>query len=176
MHSRRRLLVALAAAAGTTFAGCLSGATDSTGTGDSDTETPDCTATSPPNPTDAATSARSYPDRPTELTSESMEEFLSAYERAYQYNDALAASPNKIGRTNEFTVFVQSVSVDAQDGRFTATVSGQYESDFLDTSASTTTPETPTETPLPAGHGPFEASYVLTERLLRREGVVHECW
>ena len=66
--------------------------------------------------------------------------------------------------------------MDAGNGRFTATVSGQYESDFLDTSASTVTPETPTETPLSAGHGPFEASYVLTERLLRREGVVHECW
>ncbi|WP_318567579.1 hypothetical protein [Salinigranum marinum] len=176
MHSRRRLLIALAAPAGTTLVGCLSGATDSTGTGDSDTATPDCTATPPPKPTDAATSARAYPDRPTELTSESIEGFLSAYERAYQYNDALAASPNKIGRTNEFTVFVQSVSVDAENEGFTATVSGQYESDFLDTSASTVTPETATETPLPAGRGPFEASYVITDRLLRREGVVHECW
>jgi hypothetical protein len=153
------------------FAGCLSAQSGTT-----DTPTDTCTAHEPPPPTDGATSPRSYPDRPSELTAETVEKFLTAYETAYQYNDALAANPNKIGRTNAITVRIQSVSVTSEPDGFTATVSGQFQSDIIDAEPSTTTPETPTETPLPMGHGPIEASYTVTERKLSRESTVRECW
>lgn len=175
MYSRRRLLAACIGGAGTVFAGCLS---EQPATADTPTETPTetCTAQDPPAPSDAATPPRSYPDRPAQLTKETVKEFLNAYETAYQYNDALAANPNKIGRTNEITVRIRSVSVTSEPDGFTATVSGQFQSDIIDAEPSTTTPETQTETPLPMGHGPVEASYTVTERKLRREGIVRECW
>lgn len=175
MYSRRRLLSACIGAAGPFFAGCLSeqpGATDK----HPDTPTETCTAQDPPAPIDGATSPRSYPDRPAELTSYTVKEFLTAYETAYQYNDALAANPNKIGRTNEITISIQSVSVTSESDGYTATVSGQFQSDIIDLETSTTTPETPTETPLPMGHGPIEASYTVTEPKLSREGIIRECW
>lgn len=168
--SRRRILTACLGAAGPLLAGCASEPPGGTAT-----PTDTCSATAPPDPTDAATSPRSYPDRPPTLTTDTLTEFLGAYERAYRYNDALAADPNKIGRTNELTVRVRSVSVTSDPDQFTATVSGQLQWDIIDTE-DTSTPETPTETPLPMGHGPFEASYVVTDRKLRREGVVVECW
>lgn len=196
MHSRRRILAACIGAAGTVFAGCLSeqpgtkdtpkvtptGPTDtlkdtptsSAGT-PTDTLTETCIAQEPPAPTDAATSPRSYPDRPAELTTESIKEFLEAYETAYQYNDALSANPNKIGRTNEITVRIHSISVSSEPERFTANVSGQFQSDIIN-AGTPKTPETPTETPLPMGHGPVEASYTVKKRKLSREGVVLECW
>lgn len=174
MISRRGILRACIGTAGASLAGCLSGSPHGTAssTGTSPTS---CSADDPPAPSNAATPPRSYPERPAELTTESVEDFLRAYEQAYQYNDALAANPDKIGRTNEFTVDVRSVSVTPRDDRFTAEVSGELQTDFLQ-SESATTPTTETETPLPAGHGPFEASYVVTVRRLSREGVVLECW
>lgn len=175
MPSRRRLLVACTGTAGAMFAGCLSGPSGGTDT-ETTSPTTTCSATAPPAPTDAATSARSYPDRPPELTTETVRGFLTEYERAYQYNDALAANPDKIGRTNEFAVDVRSVSIENDDDQFTAEVGGQLRSDIVDSGTGTTTPETPTETPLPMGHGPFETSYVMTGRELRREAVVVECW
>jgi hypothetical protein len=175
MYSRRRLLAACIGGAGTVIAGCLSEQPGSTNTS-SDTPTDPCTAQDPPAPSDAAAPPRSYPDRPAELTKETIKQFLTAYENAYQYNDALAANPDKIGRTNEITIRIHSVSVTSESDGFTATVSGQFQSDIIDTDPSTTTPETQTETPLPMGHGPVEASYTVTERKLRREGTVRECW
>lgn len=175
MYSRRRLLTVCIGTAGTALAGCFSRQPSTTGT-PAATPTETCTAQNPPAPTDAATSPRSYPGRPTELTRESVREFLDAYEAVYQYNDALAASPNKVGRTNEITVRIRSVSVTSEPDGFTAAVSGQFQSDIIDAPSSTTTPETPTESPLPMGHGPVEASYAVTERELTREGVVVECW
>lgn len=175
MPSRRRFLVACTGTAGALFAGCISGTRGGTGT-DTPSPTATCSAKDPPAPTDAATSPQSYPDRPSELTTETVRQFLREYESAYQYNHALAANPDKIGRTNEFTVHVQSVSVDTNDGQLTAEVSGQLQSDIIDHGTGTTTPETTTETPLPMGHGPFEASYVVTDRELRRDSVIVECW
>lgn len=179
MYSRRRTLKACIGIAGTLSAGCLSG---QAGTTDTSTNTPtdeptaECNARDPPAPTDAATSPRSYPDRPIELTSETVREFLTAYETAYQYNDALAENPNKVGRTNEITIRIQSVSVTKEGDGFTATVTGEFQSDFIDTETATSTPETPTMTPLPMGHGPIEASYTVTERRLLRERTSLECW
>jgi hypothetical protein len=175
MHSRRRILAGVIGAAGTVFAGCLS---EQPGTTDTSTDTPTetCTARDPPAPTDAATSPRSYPERPAELTTETIKGFLKTYEVAYQYNDVLAANPNKIGRTNEITVRIQSVSVTSEPSGFTANVSGHFQSDIIDAEDATTIPGTSTETPLPMGHGPVEVSYAITERKLSREGVVLECW
>lgn len=127
MHSRRRFLAACAGAAGPVLAGCLSGQSGTT-----DTPTDTCTAQDPPAPTNGATSPRSYPDRLPELIAETVEEFLTAYETAYQYNDALAANLNKIGRTNEITVRIQSASVTSESDGFTATVSGRFQPDIID--------------------------------------------
>jgi hypothetical protein len=172
--TRRHLLAASAAAIGAPLTGCLSGVP---GESDGRTATPgSCSATPPPAPTDAAAEPRSYPERPSDLTTGSVETFLQQYETAYQYNDALAANPDKIGRTNELTVYVSTVSVEPEDGRFTAEVSGQLQSDIVDPEPGTRTPATPTETPLPVGRGPFESSYEVTDRRLRRNGVVVECW
>jgi hypothetical protein len=175
MNSRRQLLTAGAGAAGIVLAGCLSGQSGTTDV-PTDTSTETCTAQPPPAPTAAATSPRSYPARPAALTTETVAEFLEAYETAYQYNDALAANPNKIGRTNELTVRIQSVSVTPERDGFAADVRGQFQSSIVDVDSSTSTPETPTGTPLPMGRGPVEASYRVTERKLLREGVVRECW
>lgn len=173
MASRRRLLAACSGIAGSLLTGCLSGtASDPDAATDGTTES--CSASEPPRPTDATAEPRSYPERPTELTTDSVEAFVRAYERAYQYNAELADNPVKIGRTNEFTVSVHSITVTSNGGRFAAEVSGQLQWDILDSGAAT--PETPTETPLPMGHGPFEASYVVTARTLRRDGVVVDCW
>lgn len=169
MASRRRVLSACTAAAAAALAGCLPGAGDGTPTGD-------CTATDPPAPTDAATDPEPYPERPDELTRASLESFLAEYEAAYQYNDALAANPRKIGRTNELTVYVETVTVEADGDGFAANVEGQLQSDIVDRTPATTTPATPTDTPLPMGHGPFEAGYEASERALWREDVVVECW
>jgi hypothetical protein len=86
----------------------------------------------------------------------------------------LAAHPDKYGHTNELTVRVREVDVEVDGDRYTAAVSGQLQTDFAEGDGGT--PETPTETSLPAGHGPFEASYVVTERWLRRDGTTLECW
>lgn len=180
----RRTFLRGAGSTGTLIvAGCLSDqqastetATDTATETATDTATETCSAQDPPAPTDAATAPRSYPDRPAELTTESLREFLEAYEKAYQYNDALAANPNKIGRTNEITIFIESVSVTSETDGYSAVVSGQFQSDIRDPGTPETTPETPTETPLPMGRGPIEASYMITDRKLRREGIVTECW
>lgn len=103
-----------------------------------------------------------------------MKQFVAAYERAFQYNDALAANPRKIGRTNELTVLIDTVSVTDGENGFDATVEGTWQSDFTDWTPAAT-PTTPTATPLPAGHAPFETSYFVDGLVVRREGVVHEC-
>lgn len=154
----------------TALAGCLSGPTgEPTGTA-----TEACSANDRPKPTASVATPDAYPERPTELSIESVRQFLDAYEHTYRYNEILAAHPDKYGRTNELTVRVEEVSVDGDGDRYTATVSGQLQVDFADGASGS--PETPTETPLPAGHGPFEASYVVTGRRLRRDGTVLECW
>lgn len=182
MYSRRRLLAACVAV-GTALAGCSTSIDgNGPGGGNSDepngspTETDVCSAADPPRPTDAETDPQSYPDRPTDITPETLEPFLESYERAYRYNDMVASHPDKYGRTNEVTVRIDSVAVDAVDEGFTATVSGQVQTDFIDTETPTGTPETATETPLPIGHRPFETSYTVTERELERTGVTLECW
>jgi len=178
MPSRRRVLRVCVGTAGALLAGCLSQqpgtsetATGTPTTAPTDTPTETCSAQDPPAPTDAATAPRSYPDRPAELTTDTVEEFLDAYESVYQYNDALAANPEKIGRTNEIRVAIESVSVTADDNGFTAEVSGQFYSEILDTDSETTP-----ETPLPMGRGPVGATYTVTERALVRDGVVVEYW
>lgn len=180
MRSRRDVLAACVAVS-TAVAGCATlpagegdGDPDRTGTAPTDTDI--CSAADPPHPTDAAADPRSYPDRPTDLTPETLEPFLESYERAYRYNDMIASHPEKYGRTNEVTVWIDSVAVDTDDDGYTATVSGQVQTDFIDRETPTGTPETATETPLPIGHRPFETSYTVTERELERTGVTLECW
>lgn len=142
------------------------------------TETPTetCVARDPPEPTDAATAPRPYPDQPAELTTETVEEFLETYESAYQYNDQLAANPDKIGRTTEIIVSIRSVTVTSETDGFTAEVTGRLRSDFIVTETPTETPEPPTETPLPIMNVPIDTHYTVTERRLIREGVVLACW
>lgn len=105
---------------------------------------------------------------------ETVQSFLETYERVYQYNAALREYRKKLGRTNDLTVYVRSVSVESENNQFTATVEGELQWGIIE--AGTTTPETPTETPLPMGHGPFEASYVVQSSELRRGEVTVECW
>lgn len=173
MPSRRRLLATCAGTAGFIFPGCLSESSDGPGT-NSPNQTDSCSASDPPAPTDGAASSRTYPDRPDELTVESVRSFLESYESVYQYNAALRENPEKLGRTNDVTVYVRSVSVASEDNQFTAHVEGELQWEIIE--PGTTTPETPTETPLPMGHGPFEASYVVQNSELRRGAVTVECW
>lgn len=175
MPDRRSLLVTvagMAGAAGVALTGCLGLDPDgSNGTPES------CTVeSSPPMPTGAAAEPKPYPDEPGSLSAGSVERFVADYERAYRYNEALAANPDLVGRTNEITVEVDSVTADRRNGGFVVAVSGEQESDFLDPTPRAETPETATRTPLPAGHGPFETRYTVTERHVERDGVTVECW
>lgn len=149
------------------FTGCLRGGNDPA------TATDSCTASEPPKPSNAAGTPRSYPSKPDELTAETVVSFAAAYEKAYRYNEALAEYPDKMGRTNDADISIQEPTADAADGGYAVEVSGQVNYQILD---ATETPETPTETPLPMAHQPFETAYVVTDRRLRREGVVVECW
>jgi hypothetical protein len=132
-----------------------------------------CSAVGPPRPTTAETPPEPYPDRPSQLSTETVESFVRAYERSYQYNEQLAAHPDKIGRLNDLDVSILDATVESEGERFTAVVSGQRNFGIVETSD---TPTTPTRTPLPIGHGPFEVSYALTDRAVSREGSVVECW
>jgi len=185
--TRRALLGSVCALAG--IAGCLgsprgseptaSPSETATRTG-TPTRTPvetvaedSCSASTPPAPTDAAADPKPYPGKPSGLTRESVGSFVEAYERAYQYNDMLADHPDKIGRLNDLDTSINEITVVVDDGRFAADVSGQTNTGITvdgDDAA------TPTQTPLPTGHWPFDISYTVTERFVRREGVVHECW
>lgn len=172
MPDRRSLLVTVAGVAGIGLTGCLGLAP-----GRSDATPESCTVESPPPmPTDAAAEPKRYPDKPTSLSAGSVERFVADYEPAYRYNEALAASPDLVGRTNEITVEVDSVTADRRNGGFSVEVTGEQESDFLDPTPRAETPETATRTPLPAGHGPFETRYIVTERHVERDGVTVECW
>lgn len=132
-----------------------------------------CSASAPPTPTDAATGPKSYPEKPRELTRGSVGSFVKAYERAYQYNSMLAEHPDTIGHLNDLNVSVNEVTVTAEDGTFVVRVSGQANTGITtdDDDAAT-----PTRTPLPMGHWPFETTYTVSDRFVRREGTVHECW
>jgi hypothetical protein len=159
------------------LSGCLGnpGASESTPTQrPTGTEIDDsCSAADPPTPTDAATESKSYPEKPGELTRESVGSFVEAYERAYQYNTMLAAHPDEIGRRNDLDISVSEVTATVDDGTFTVGVSGQANTGIT---ADSDDPETPTQTPLPMGHWPFATSYTVTARFVRREGTVYECW
>lgn len=185
--TRRALLGSVCALAGT--AGCLGspGGSESTPTRTrtltrtrTPTQTPtetvpedSCSASTPPMPTDAAADPKPYPEKPRDLTRESVGSFVEAYERAYQYNDMLAEHPEKIGRLNDLDISVNEVTITAEDGRFTVEVTGQANTGIT---ADGDDAETPTQTPLPMGHWPFDTSYTVAERFVRREGVVRECW
>ena len=132
-----------------------------------------CTAAAPPHPTDAAAAPKPYPGKPDKLTRESVSSFVEAYERAYQYNGMLAAYPDMIGRRNDLDISVNEVTVTVADGEFTVDVTGQANTGIT---ADGDEAATPTRTPLPTGHWPFEAAYTVTDRVVRREGVVRECW
>jgi hypothetical protein len=127
-----------------------------------------CTATTPASPTDSAAEPEPYPGKPDELTRESVE----AYERARRYNEMLAAYPDVIGRRNDPDSSVNEVTVTVVDGEFTVEVTGQATTGIT---VGDDEVATPTRTPLPMGHWPFEAMYTVTDRFVRREGVVREC-
>lgn len=180
MHARREVLAACVTVSAA-VAGCVSSTDENAGGGGADekpspTRTDSCSAGDPPRPTDAATDPRLYPDKPEQLSQGTLEPFLESYEQAYLYNDMVASHPEKYGRTNEITVRIRSVTVDGGEDGFTATVSGQVQTDFIHAETATETPESPTETPLPIGHRPIETSYTVTERALERNGVTLECW
>ncbi|AXG09424.1 hypothetical protein [Haloplanus rubicundus] len=189
--TRRALLGSVCALAGT--AGCLGnpGGSESTPTQvgtptrtptgtptrtPTETVTDDaCTAAAPPRPSDAAAAPKPYPEKPDELTRDSVSSFVEAYERAYQYNEMLAAYPDMIGRRNDLDISVNEVTVTVADGEFTVDVTGQANTGITADGDEAAT-ATPTRTPLPMGHWPFEATYTVTDRFVRRAGVVHECW
>ena len=181
MPSRRTALATCIATVGTAMAGCLANRAGDTVTSTStrsatdSTATSTCTASDPPAPTEAAAPPHPYPEQPTNLTKERLEAYLEAYETAYQYNKTLLRYPDKYGRTNELTVYVRSVSVESEGDRFTAVVSGYLQTGILDATDANGS-DTPTRSPLPMGHKPFEASYEVTDRKLRRESTVVECW
>ena len=182
--TRRALLGSVCALAG--IAGCLGDPSGSespaspASPSETRTRTPiqtvsenSCSASTPPAPTDAAADPKPYPGKPSGLTHESVGSFVEAYERAYQYNDMLAEHPDKIGRLNDLDISVSEVAVTVDDGRFAADVSGQANTGIT---ADVDDAATPTRTPLPMGHWPFETSYTVTEQFVRRAGIVHECW
>jgi hypothetical protein len=170
-HSRRSLLAAAAGLSVAACAGCLGGVGGSATTPNSSA---DCSDPERPNPTSAGAEPRDYPEAPAELTTETVREFVSAFERAYQYNSALADDPGKIGTLNGLEVAVGETTVEAEGSTFTASVSGDlYYS--IETPESTETP-TPTVTPLPMGRGEFSASYVVSPDAVRREERVVHCW
>lgn len=199
--SRRDLVRSLAALHVGGLAGCLGGtpgaATDrpSTAAPDRATAEPtrpttatddppetiadDCTAAEVPRPTDAATSPREYPAAPDDLSTSSVRAFVEAYETAYQYNRHLADNPRKIGRLNSLSVYVAesevTVESEADPRLVSVVVSGQASTSITGRSGAAT-PETPTVTPLPTAHWPFETAYLVSERGVRREGRVVECW
>jgi hypothetical protein len=179
MPSRRRVLASVAGVGGLALAGCLSetpAGTDTATTTPTDTATPTetCSAGEPPAPEDAAAEPRSYPDRPSELTSESVQSFLETYESAYQYNTQLGEHPDMLGRTNDLSIYVSEVTVQSENGQFTGEVQGQLNWEIAD--RGTTTSGTPTETALPIGHRGFVTPYVVGDRELRRDGATVECW
>jgi hypothetical protein len=180
---RRELLGVLSALCGVAVGGCVgeSGGTPRAGTASPvGTASTDCDAADVPNPTSAAADPREYPDRPERLTRERVRTFVSAYERAFQYNRRLADDPDKLGRLNSLSVHVGETRVetdtDTDHQRFVVDVSGQVSTGIRDVDSTGATPATPTVTPLPMGHRPFETQYVVTERFLCRDGVVVACW
>ena len=82
--------------------------------------------------------------------------------------------PEKIGRLNDLDVSINEVSVKREEGQFSIEMSGQANTGI--TTGSSDSGGTPTQTPLPMGHFPFEAAYTVSERGVRREGTVYECW
>ncbi|WP_372912030.1 hypothetical protein [Salinigranum sp.] len=178
--SRRDLLTSGVATGVVVLAGCAgsldgsSSPTPAAGSGSGPSTTDGCTATDPPVPTSAATAPRAYPERPTTFAGDTVRSFVQAYEKAYQYNAALAEDPQKVGRLNELEVAVSETTVESADDPFTVSVSGNryYR---ISTPGASDTP-TPTVTPLPRGRRPFDVSYVVTPTFLRREDVVVECW
>ncbi|AUV82124.1 hypothetical protein C2R22_11090 [Salinigranum rubrum] len=201
--SRRDVVRSLAALSPSGLASCLGGdqgaATERPSTAETDCTTvetarqtataddptvtisDDCTAAEVPRPTDAATSPRAYPAAPDDLATSSVRTFVEAYETAYQYNRHLADNPRKIGRLNGLSVHVAesqvTVESEAEPRLVSVVVSGQASTHITgDAGPGSSTPETPTVTPLPAGHWPFESSYLVSERGLRRGGLVVECW
>jgi hypothetical protein len=172
-RTRRAVLASVASVGATAVAGCAGesgGGSDATATAATD-----CSATVPPKPTSAGAPPKEYPDAPSELTAETVQSFVADFERAYQYNGALAEDPGKIGRLNELEIGVSETTVDSDDGTFTVSVSGsRYYSIATPEEAGTPT-ATPTVTPLPMGRAPFSASYVVTPAAVRRDGTTVRC-
>lgn len=171
-HSRRGILATVAGLGVAACAGCagsFEGGSDTT-----PSPSTDCSDPERPNPTSAPVSPRDYPEAPAELTTETVREFVSAFETAYQYNSALADDPGKIGTLNELEISVEATTVESEASEFTVSVSGNLYYSIV-TPDSTETP-TPTVTPLPMGRGEFSASYVVTPGAVRREEAVVHCW
>jgi hypothetical protein len=174
--SRRRLLACGGSVGAAVLAGCAGGGrAESTpgGSGSASNSTERCTATEPPKPTSAAAEPRDYPEAPAELTTRTVESFVAAFERAYQYNRALADDPRKIGRLNELDVRVSQTTVESDGSAFTVEVSGS--SYFSIATSEGPEKPTPTVTPLPMGRRPFGASYVVTPASVRRDDTVVRC-
>jgi hypothetical protein len=173
--TRRAVLASVAGVGATAVAGCAgeSGGGPGTTATASGATTTDCSATAPPKPTSAGAPPKEYPDAPSELTAETVESFVGDFERAYQYNRALAADPEKIGRLNTLEIGVSETTVESDGGTFTVSVEGsRYYSIATPEEAGT---PTPTVTPLPMGRAPFSASYVVTPTAVRREDTTVRC-
>ncbi|AZH24585.1 hypothetical protein [Haloplanus aerogenes] len=133
-----------------------------------------CSASDPPAPTGAATDPKPYPEQPSELSRESVGSFVEAYERVYQYNSMLAEYPDKIGRLNDLDVSINEITVTVEEETFVVGVTGQTNTGITTDDGGGS--ETPTQTPLPMGHWPFETTYKVSDEFVRRGGTVYECW
>jgi hypothetical protein len=133
----------------------------------------ECEPTPPPAPasTGVGQAPRPYPDRPEELTADSVSAYLTAYERAYRTNEVLAA------RRRERDLVVAAVRLDDPAVTVRATDDGYLAGVHLSGSLSyapalsPVTPETPTRTPtaVPSVTLSTAASYLLTDRFLVRQ-------
>jgi len=192
---RRTCLRLLGAASALGLAGCLSEGSENADTeppaalstpansGETTTGTPasrpalgGCDATDPPSPStgDGLPDPREYPEQPTEMTAETVQPFLEAYESAHRFNRELAALAAD-GDCVEY--------LDASTYESTVTAVGSEITGSVETRASytggTCTTVTGTETPTPLPHADLaieSARYRVSDRFLLRKGVVVECW
>lgn len=149
---------------------------------DGETDPPtagDCSASDPPSAADAGVQPRDYPPRPDPLTLERTRRFVERYERAYQYNWTVpdADYPERI--TVDVAVDDATVDDAGQESRFEISVSGyvNFERHVPEKRSSATAGSPgPTPSPLPSEHLVVETTYLVTRQLLRRDGVVVECW
>lgn len=182
--TRRALLASSVTAVGT-LAGCLNGGSASTTPGATQTatertdrpttvgSTSTCDAVDLPAPDAAHADPQPYPDPPAELTDSAVQSYVRAFERAYQYNTQLAEYPEKLGRLNALDVYVAETSVERSGEQFTVMLSGQLNFSITGDGGD---PSTPTQTPLPSGHQPFETTYFVFRGGARRGGITVDCW